>query len=412
MDIAFLLKFIFKNLAAHRLRTLLTIFAMMIGIATIVFLISFAFGLEKLVTREITGGRAFELIDVGPTGSRLVKLDKKNVEKISKISNVKAVEPLINAGARIKRLGDKEIPEGIDASFVGITSRGMDWAGLTVSSGQLLSQTSYGEATNLDAKIIINDKLANIAEYGETKGKGLIGKKIKLEVIIPQEISKEEKNVVYENKEFEVIGLVNSGSSPIIYTNLNNFEEFGIRSFSQAKVETVLKNQIPIVRKQIENLGFSTQYIGEIVDQVRQVFNFFKAILGGFGLIAIIIASLGMFNILTISLLERIKEVALLKIIGMKRKDIRKIFFSEAIMMGMGGGVLGIALGIGVSKIVNQIFNSYALEAGGEPVVIFLYPFWFLLLVFIFAVLIGVITGLYPAIRASRIDALNVLRYE
>ena len=159
-------------------------------------------------------------------------------------------------------------------------------------------------------------------------------------------------------------------------------------------------------------MGFKTQYVGDTVSQIEQIFNVFKIILGSFGLIALIVASLGMFNTLTISLLERMKEVALMKILGTQRRDIAKLFMFESLIFGAIGGILGIILGVVAGQIFNLFLNQYAIRSGGDAVRIFYYPIWFMLAILLFALAVGVLTGIYPSRRAAKVNSLDVIRYE
>jgi ABC-type antimicrobial peptide transport system permease subunit len=119
-----------------------------------------------------------------------------------------------------------------------------------------------------------------------------------------------------------------------------------------------------------------------------------------------------MFNTLTVSLLERIREVGLLKALGMSRADIRKLFLSEAMIIGIGGGLMGLILGLLVGYILNYSINALAIASGASPVDFFYMPWYFAVGMAIFSIIIGLLTGIYPAQRAVKINALDALRYE
>jgi putative ABC transport system permease protein len=159
-------------------------------------------------------------------------------------------------------------------------------------------------------------------------------------------------------------------------------------------------------------MGLKTQYVGDTVEQINQVFNVFRGILSAFGLVVLFVAMLGMFNTLTISLLERIKEIALMKMLGMRRKDINRIFLTESMMLGLFGGVLGLLLGIISGKAANSILNHYAISRGAEAAVVFYSPTRFIIVIVLLSLIIGFLTGLYPARRAMKVKPLDVLRYE
>lgn len=406
MDQKFLIKFAARNLSRHRLRTVLTVSALVIGVSAIIFLVAFAFGIERLVSHEITGGNAFELIDIGTGNSQIIKLNDESVAKIKELGSIKQVEIISNLAAKAKIDGASE--ETIDASFFGTTAEYMDWSGLQIYRGKPLETNENAGANTGD--VVVNT--AFLSAFKISDPSSALGKTILAQVIIPKEIYGNGEAKALDEKQFVITGVVKDESAPNIYLNYKNLIADGIKVYSQAKASVLSKTKIEIARKEIENLGFKTEYVGDTLAQVQQVFAFFKIILGSFGLIALIVASLGMFNTLTISLLERTKEVALLKILGMRRHDILKVFLSESLIMGFVGGVAGIACGYGLSKFANTILNNAAVKAGGDPANVFYFPFWFIASVFGFAVLVSFLTGLYPAWRATRVNALDVLRYE
>lgn len=403
MQQKFLVKLAVKNLAMHRLRSLLTITAMIIGISAILFLVAFAFGVEKLVTNEVTGGDAYELVDVGTGNSQVVKLNDESIEKIAALPNVKATEYIANAAATVL---DQTQTEN-DAAFIFSSRQYLDWLGYKLKAGEFFNNltTAY---TKKEA--IINEPLLKTLGLGSAEE--AIGKQVELTVIVPKELRDIQQGKNYEKQLFTITGVIKGPASATFFVSNSMVKEYEIVSYSQLKSRVNPKDKVEATRKLIENLGFKTQFLGETVSQVEKVFSFFKIILGSFGAIALVVASLGMFNTLTISLLERTKEVALLKIIGMRKKDIVKIFITEAVAMGIVGGLAGIGLGYLLGKIANQVLNIFATRSGGDPVSVFYFPLWFVGAVMLFAFLVSFLTGLYPARRAAKIKALDVLRYE
>jgi len=405
MDKKFILKFALRNLMLHKLRTVLTLLAIMIGISAIIFLVAFAFGLERIVTREVTEGDAFKLVDVGTGNSQVIKLDAHALESIRGASNVKDVQAIINVGAQAKN-NDKTI----DCAFHGVTTKYLQWSGIKLKEGKMFRDNSSNSDSNTKPEIVTNAAFTN--SLGSPDPKKLIGKEIAFDIIISKNLTENSEVKTQENQIFTISGIVQDGSSPTVYTSADHLKNLGATEFSQAKIEVVSRTNVELMRKQIENLGFKTQYVGDTVQQIEQIFSIFKIILGSFGLIALVVASLGMFNTLTISLLERIKEVALMKMLGMRKRDVASVFITEAVTLGIVGGIFGVAFGIIDGKIINSVLNYFAVRSGGEKITVFSYPVWFLLAMFGFAFLVGFITGLYPARRASKVNALDVLRYE
>ena len=402
MDKKFLLKLAYKNLMTHRLRTILTLLGVIIGVSAVVFLVSFGSGIERLVTEQITGADAFQLIDVGTGNFQIVKLDDPMINKIKDFSGVKNVEITINIAAKAKKDNN-----AMDTAFFGTAAAYLDWSGKKIKAGKNLENITEVEQ---EKKVIVNT--AYLDFLGNDKLESYIGQKVIFDVIVPKEFANSGEAKTYENQEFKIIGVIKDDSPPSAYINYANFAPYDTNAFSQAKVRVTDRSKVDMIRKQIEALGLKTQYVGDTVSQVEQVFAIFKIILGSFGIIALLVALLGMFNTLTISLLERIKEVALMKILGMSRRDIRDLFVAEALSLGLVGGILGIILGMILGLIANGILNFFATRAGGESVSVFYYSFTFILAVIIVAVLVGFVTGIYPARRAAKINPLDILRYE
>jgi ABC-type antimicrobial peptide transport system permease subunit len=119
-----------------------------------------------------------------------------------------------------------------------------------------------------------------------------------------------------------------------------------------------------------------------------------------------------MFNTLTVSLLERTREVGLMKAMGMKSVEVRELFLTESVIMGFFGGILGLFLGICLGKLLSLTLSAFSLIKGVGFVDISYAPLAFVFLVVMLSVLIGILTGYFPARRATKISALNALRYE
>jgi len=398
----------------RRLRTVLTLTGIIIGISAIVFLVAFAFGLERLITREVTSGNAFQLLDVGTGSSQVVKLNDNSTAEIDAIQSVKSVEPAISVGARAKKTNAQ-----IDATVFGASAKYLEWSGLKIKWGEFYGepQATYSTAGAdlIESPIELPEAVVNSAYtkfMGGDDPSRYINKTLVTDIIIPKAYSGTGEDKTIEDQQFKIIGVIKDETAVKIYTHYKNITALGITDYSQLKVELTRRSEAATTRKVIENMGYKTQYVGDTVAQIVQIFNVFKVILASFGVVALVVAALGMFNTLTISLLERIKEIALMKILGMKKKDINNLFLAEAIVLGVIGGTIGMVVGIAFGTVANQILNFFAKRAGGDPVQVFYFSPLFLIGIFLFSILLGLITGLYPAKRAARVNPLDVLRYE
>mgnify|MGYP005839642495 FL=1 len=124
------------------------------------------------------------------------------------------------------------------------------------------------------------------------------------------------------------------------------------------------------------------------------------------------VGSLGMFNTLTVSLLERTREVGLLKTMGMKSKEIREVFLSEAIIMGVYGGIVGIIIGVIGGYVISFIISIISVLRGYDGLTITYLPLTTAMGIILVSAFTGIATGFYPARRATKISALDALRYE
>ena len=137
-----------------------------------------------------------------------------------------------------------------------------------------------------------------------------------------------------------------------------------------------------------------------------------QTVLALFGLIALFVSAIGMFNTMTIALLERTNEIGIMRSIGVRRSDIRKLFLFESMLMGFLGGVGGVGIAMLGGTLANMGINALAQRFGGTALNLFVYPAWFVILIIVFSAIIGFLTGLYPSYRASRLNPLDALRYK
>ena len=129
-------------------------------------------------------------------------------------------------------------------------------------------------------------------------------------------------------------------------------------------------------------------------------------------MIGITVASLGIINTMVMSILERYREIGIMKAVGASEKDIKKIFFFESGVIGFLGGVFGLALGWVVSMVINQIANHFLIKQGAPYTDYFSFPWWLCLGAIGFSILVSLGAGLYPAVRAARVDPVVALRHD
>jgi putative ABC transport system permease protein len=384
-----------KNLYSKKLRSILTIFGVVIGIGAIFFLLSFGLGLQKLVTDQVIGDQSVKSIDITSPNSRLLKLNEETVNEIKQFQHVE------NAGVLFSYPGSLQNSGGeVDSVAYGIDLAYQDMTSLNLIKGRLLNDQDY-------RAILINTSALDA--IGIEKPEEAVGKK--LGIVIP--LNNPEIETTEIREDFEIVGVIDSGGGSEVFMPANNFSLVGITAFQSVKVIADDSANVPQIRSQIESIGLQTTSPVDTLDQINEIFKFFTFILIGFGSIGMVVSVLGMFNTLTISLLERTREIGLMMALGGRNSDMRKLFIFEAVLISFFGSVAGIILAIIGGQIVNFVMNQFAGRRGvNESFQIFSSPLWAIMALVSFTILVGLAVVYIPARRAQRIDPIDALRRE
>lgn len=396
------IKYIFflasSNLKNRKLRSALTIGGMAVGIGAVVFLVSLGFGLQRLITGQITNLEALTVLDVTTGTSALLKINDQSIEKFRAIPRVVEVSPSISLSSQASRLGSTT-----DVALYGIDPEFIALEGIMASWGDNFSAQAGKET-------IISNTLVEL--LGIKNPQNIIGEKISYQIKLPaldnEGNSGETRN---ELVDVAVRGVIEDELT-VGYVPLKLLEKYGITDYNLVRVKSQDRDSLGKIRQVIESEGFQVDSIADTVGQIDRIFLIFEIIMAGFGLIAMLVASLGAFNTLTVSLLERTREIGIMKALGSSRRDIYRIFLAEAFSIGLTGGILGIAVGYSLGEIINFAVNRLATRYGGEPVDIFHTPPLFLGLILAIVLGISFLTGIYPARRAAKLSPLDALRYE
>lgn len=211
---------------------------------------------------------------------------------------------------------------------------------------------------------------------------------------------------------YKIVGVLPQDDVPYFYVPFIDLRSLGIVNYSQMKVVTNNKESLPETRKRIEALGYQTASVVDTISQINSFFATVRTVLALLGTVALSVAALGMFNTLTVSLLERTREIGLMKAMGMRSNEVRELFLTESMIMGLFGGFSGIIIGYLAGELISLILSSIAISRGVGFIDITSIPLPFILLILGLSLFVGLITGIYPARRATKISALNALRYE
>ena len=163
---------------------------------------------------------------------------------------------------------------------------------------------------------------------------------------------------------------------------------------------------------EIRKLGLGAADAETSIKAQLTIFNILGLILGGIGGISLAVAAIGVVNTMIMAILERTREIGVMRAVGAKRSTVRTLFTFEASTLGFLGGVFGVAAGFGLTRIANVFINKQLASQGVKAQDIINLPIWLILAVIGIATLIGMLAGLYPAARAAKLDPVEALRYE
>jgi putative ABC transport system permease protein len=183
-------------------------------------------------------------------------------------------------------------------------------------------------------------------------------------------------------------------------------------SYSTISVRVKNPKEVETVEQAIKKLGFNTFSILDATRSLRQFFAVLDLFLGIFGSLALAVASIGIVNTLVMAILERRREIGIMKAIGASDGDVKKLFFAEAGAMGILGGIVGVLLGWTIGHVINIGTNIYLKRQSLPPESFWSVPWWLVAAAIVFAFVVSLVSGLYPAARAARLDPVQALRYE
>jgi putative ABC transport system permease protein len=182
--------------------------------------------------------------------------------------------------------------------------------------------------------------------------------------------------------------------------------------YSSVSVRVKNPAQIRAIEDAIKKMGFNTFSILDATRSLQQFFAVLDVFLGIFGSLALAVASIGIVNTLVMAILERRREIGIMKAIGASDGDVKKLFFAEAGAMGILGGIVGVALGWAIGQVINLGTNIYLKRQSLPPEHFWSVPWWLVAFALVFAFGVSLVSGLYPAGRAARLDPVQALRYE
>jgi putative ABC transport system permease protein len=402
MTIHEVLRLALESLVANKLRALLTMLGMIIGVGAVVLLVSIGNGAKNYVTGEFQSlGSNFIAIHpgkkdskqsfgppIGQSNRRFTLADTDALQK--KAFYLDAVSPLMFGMAKAKNdLGSMSV------TLLGVNEQFYRIFNFALAEGDFFSKE---ESDNARRVTVIGDTIAR-----ELFPKGqILGQKIL--------INENEHRVIGILKDAgEKLGL-NIDEMVMVPTRsamriLNDDKLFGIRAKANSKtslddavaeISDLLKER----RNGEEDFTIMTQ--ASLVQTMETILNMLTYVLGGIAMISMLVGGIGIMNIMLVTVTERTREIGIRRAVGARQSDIMKQFFVEAIVLSVSGGLVGLIGSVLLTYLFYFLLPSFDMRA----------PFWILPPAFLLSALIGVFFGSWPARKASRISTIEALRYE
>lgn len=395
-----------SSLYANKMRSLLTMLGIIIGVGAVIALVSVGMGVRSNVTSSIASlGSNMLIISPGASnnggvrgaaGSRqTLKYDDATAIK-SKIKNIDYVSPTVQSSYQIV-YGN----QNWNTTVQGVTPEFMSIRSLSVSNGSFISTNDM-------------DKRNRVAVIGTTVAENLFEDKNPVG-----------QNIRINNQPYKVIGLLASkGQSSVgqdqddmIYVPITTAMErmLGITYVQSISVQVSDSTKMDEVQENIETLlrqrhhltagnkedDFTVRNLTSLMEAVSQSTSMLTLLLGAIAGISLLVGGIGIMNIMMVSVTERTREIGIRKALGATFMNIMTQFLIESMVIGVIGGLIGILVGIGASQLISK-FGNFTTVITATPIIVS----------FVFSVGIGLFFGIYPARKAAKLDPIEALRYE
>ncbi|GKU84909.1 ATP-binding cassette domain-containing protein [Niallia sp. NCCP-28] len=393
------LKLAFRNIRNKKWRNILTAVGASIGIFGIAIIGALGNGINEKISTTVDDNIANASVDAAKGSGEL--LVNKDYTTLKNLENAKEIYPYNAYSASIRTKDDKKTSVSAE-SLVPDKYKSI--------YGKKYIKNGYYPATNKN-EIVIPERTA-IELFGTAK------KAIGEEVAVTAQLMSLDDMYPTEQIEVKISGVLRNESIPLLDTTglsysvseqlMNGIEETKGKSLAYTIIPTST-NKMNDLKKAIESEGFNAQTEGESSSELQNYVTLASVALGLLSAISLVVSSLMIGIVLYVSVVERTREIGILKAIGAFRSDIKRIFVTEGLVIGLLGGIIGTIGAFGVGKIANIIMEDFMNK---QNLQLFQYDWTQLLVIILFSSLLGVTASFIPASKASKQTALEALRYE
>jgi len=430
-----LLHLVWSNLRRMKARVAMTAIGVVIGTAAVVVLVSLAAGLQRSVTEDLGGIGDLTRITVFPGaflrsfgaapegGGDEALLNDRGLDELAKLPGVVAATPwesLMGGGMlRLNRLtGGAQItgvdPTAIKAFRLALAS-GTDrlgrWqvvAGARVADGLFDPQGRMQDdgAPDLQGQSL-QLTLTQMGDDGQP-----VERTVRLRVagVLEETGGQDDYSLYMALQDVVELNRWYSGSS------YNPARE----GYNQAVIQVESADQVLDVESELLSQGYYAYSPRSTLQQLNIVFLVIQGIFGGIGAIALVVSAFGIANTMMMSIYERTREIGLMKAVGATNRDVMSVFLTEATCIGLIGGIGGVLAGVGFGALIDLVAGTYlaaqAVQGGASAanatISIIHTPIWLPIFAVAFSAVVGIVSGVYPALRATSLNPIAALKYE